>query len=119
MFDQVVVYSPLYGLHPAFIQKLGLLYDRVILPLPDSIRSGKIEWLNQLAEHCDYTQHYLNALEEFYSDDCEYCRPLGIEEYDGLAMGEDTFRSDFLKYIDKNVGGEEWSLLLKKDISIA
>ena len=119
MFDKVVVYSPLCSLKPAFLKKLGLLYDRVILPLPDSIRSGKIEWLSKLATHCEYTQYYLRSLRAFYNDDLEYCRPLDIEEYSGLAMGDDTFRLDFLNYVNKNVGDKKWRILLDNGIDIA
>lgn len=119
MFDCIVVYSPLRTLSAEFIQKLGLLYDRVVLPLPDSIRSDKIDWLNEVAENCTYTQEYLKHLRVLYDSDCEYCRPLEQKEYPALSRSSNVFRSEFFEYIDKNISNNEWEQLLDQAIDCA
>ena len=119
MFEHVVVYSPLRGLSPAFVQKLGLLYDRVTIPLPDTIRSGCIDWLTDLSQACEYTKTYLNALDTVYSDNTGFCRPLDMADYPALAMDSDAFRADFFRFLDGHFSDDEWSKLLNVGIDAA
>lgn len=118
MFSHVVVYSPLHTLSPSFVQKLGLLYDRVVLPLPDSIRSNRIEWLLEVAQNCSYTQSYLNRLRAFYDSDCEFCRPLEPVEYPALSLSSDKFNQKFFRFVNRNVPEEQWEQLLNNSINI-
>ena len=119
MFEEVIVYSPLRHLSPSYIRKLGLIYDRVILPLPDAIRSEKIQWLNEVAKSCSYTQHILRNLQPLYISDCDFCQPLQLNEYPSLAWHSDIFRAEFFKYVNKSVGEEEWIRTLDRSINVA
>ena len=119
MFEHVVVYSPLSQLSAQFVQKLGLIYDRVVIPLPDAIRSGHIQWLNDLAKECKYTQMYLRGLDGIYSDDNGFCRPLDMTEYTSLAMDSDSYRRDFHRFVERNMSNDEWSALVAKGINVA
>lgn len=119
MFERIVVYSPLSRLSAQFVQKLGLLYDRVVIPLPDAIRSGRIQWLNELAEACEYTQGYLKGLDAVYSDESGFCRPLDMTEYTALAMDSEMYRRDFHRFVEGNISHDEWSGLLEKGIDVA
>ena len=119
MFDHVVVYSPLNHLSPQFVRKLGLIYDRVVIPLPDAIRSGRIKWLNDLAEACPYMKEYLKALDTVYSDETGFCRPLDMTEYPALAMDSEAFRQDFFRYIGERVSDKEWRTLVNTGIDVA
>lgn len=119
MFEHVVVYSPLSAISPQFVQKLGLIYDRVVIPLPDAIRSGHVTWLNELATHCEYTKAYLNGLQAVYSDDSGFCRPLQTNDYRALTRDSEAFRSDFFRFVEGNISRREWTDLVSVAIDVA
>jgi len=119
MFTEVILFTTTDTLDVDLVRNMGLLYDRVILPLPDAIRSERIEWLNGMAANCPYTNSYVSEVTAAFTVDCPVARPLTVQDYSRLGEDSAVFESSFSGYVEANVGGEKWEAIIDKGINVA
>lgn len=118
MYEKAVVYGPMERLSPDFVGKMALLYDRVVVPLGDSIRSRKIQWLSDLEESCSFTKDFMNKFAVLYDDNCGVCRPLDGYEYPSLNLDSDEFAHRATSPIRDQFSNHEIDRMSEKAINV-
>ncbi len=98
MYDEAIYFTTIEEFDGKVCSALAVLYDRVIFPLPDFLRS-KNPWANELAEHCECTEFALESTEDLRTGSNPACRGLADEDLEFVTDDISDFAEPFFEFL--------------------